>query len=164
MEQFWAIYQHLKKPDACKPGIDIQLFKDPIKPMWEDENNKQGGKINIKLRKDYTTIIWEEMIFALIGNVLPTGVKENVNGVVVSSRDEYNILQIWFKNCNTTAVADLEQCIRDLLQIPNEVSLIIKPFVRCAKDFAAKGSGDIKKIPSKGLGNSSTGKRDKGNK
>ena len=104
------------------------------------------------------------MIFALIGGVLPGSVKENVNGVVVSSRDEYNILQIWFKNYNTTAVADLEQCIRDLLQVPDEVTLVTKPFVRCAKDFASKASGDIiKKSSSKGPSNY-TGKRDKGNK
>ena len=30
------------------------MFKEPIKPMWEDENNKNGGKISIKLRKEYT--------------------------------------------------------------------------------------------------------------
>lgn len=147
IEDFWAIFQHLRKPDSCKPGIEFQLFKDPVKPMWEDENNKQGGKINIKLRKDYTTIIWEEMIFALIGGVLPQGVKENVNGVVVSSREEYNVLQIWFKNYTTNLVTELEQCIRDLLQIPEEVTLNTKPFLRSAKDFGPKmrAANDTKK-------------------
>jgi translation initiation factor 4E len=76
--------------------------------MWEDEGNKQGGKISVKLKKDYTTIIWEEIVLAMIGGVLPQAVKEDINGVVVSIRKEYNILQIWFKNWNPTVIAEIE--------------------------------------------------------
>ena len=111
------------------------MFKNPIMPMWEDEYNKNGGKFSIKLRKDYTTIIWEEMIFALIGGVLPKEVKDELNGIVVSSRKEFNVLQIWFRNYNSNITGDIEQCIRDLLQIPNEVDLEIKQFFRPKKDF-----------------------------
>ena len=53
---------------------------------------KNGDKISIKLRKDYTTIIWEEMIFSLISVVLPKEIKDELNGIVVSSRKEFNIL------------------------------------------------------------------------
>ena len=135
IEDFWSIFQHLRKPDSCRPGIEFQMFKNPIMPMWEDEYNKNGGKFSIKLRKDYTTIIWEEMIFALIGGVLPKEVKDELNGIVVSSRKEFNVLQIWFRNYNSNITADIEQCIRDLLQIPNEVDLEIKQFFRPKKDF-----------------------------
>ena len=146
IEDFWAIFQHLRKPDSCKPGIEFQMFKDPVKPMWEDDSNRQGGKINIKLRKDYTTIIWEEMIFALIGDILPRSVKDNVNGVVVSSKEEYNVLQIWFKSYSQSEITELEQVIRDLLQIPEEVPLITKPFLRTAKDFEPKNyNSDVNK-------------------
>ena len=135
IEDFWSIFQHLRKPDSCRPGIEFQMFKNPIMPMWEDEYNKNGGKFSIKLRKDYTTIIWEEMIFALIGGVLPKEVKDELNGIVVSSRKEFNVLQIWFRNYNSNITANIEQCIRDLLQIPNEVDLEIKQFFRPKKDF-----------------------------
>jgi len=104
------------------------MFKEPIKPMWEDEYNKNGGKISIKLRKDYTTIIWEEMIFALIGGILPKQMKEEINGIVVTSRKEYNTLQIWFKTYEKQIITDLGQCIRDILVIPQEVNLEIKQF------------------------------------
>lgn len=76
--------------------------------MWEDEDNKLGGKISIKLKKDYTTIIWEEIIMAIIGGVLPESAKEEINGVVVSIRKECNILQVWFKNYNPTVIGELE--------------------------------------------------------
>ena len=106
------------------------MFKEPIKPMWEDENNKNGGKISIKLRKGFTTIIWEEMIFALIGGIFPKEMKEAINGIVVTSRKEYNTLQVWFKNYEDDLINDLEQCIRDLLVIPSEVNLEIKQFYK----------------------------------
>ena len=126
VEDFWGIFQHLRKPDSCKAGIEYFMFKEPIKPMWEDENNKNGGRISIKLRKAFTTIIWEEMIFVLIGGILPKEMKDEINGIVVTSRKEFNTLQIWFKNYDTNLIKDLEQCIRDILVIPTEVNLEIK--------------------------------------
>ena len=128
VEEFWGIFQHLRKPDSCKPGIEFMMFKEPIKPMWEDEGNKNGGKISIKLRKEYTTIIWEEMIFALIGGILPKEMKDEINGIVVTSRKEFNTLQIWFKTYDEKIYNDLVQCIRDLLVIPDEVNLEVKQF------------------------------------
>ena len=130
IEDFWAIFQHLRKPDSCRPGIEFQMFKDPIKPMWEDENNKDGGRFSIKLRKDFTTIIWEEMIFALIGDVLPNEIKEQINGIVVTSRKDFNTLQIWIKGNESKMINNIENCMRDLLQIPPEVNLDFRPFFK----------------------------------
>ena len=128
IEDFWAIFQHLRKPDSCKPGIEFQLFKEPIKPMWEDEYNKNGGKLTLKLTKEYTTIIWEEIILAIIGSVLPEKIDDEINGIVFCSKKEFNTLQIWFKTYSKSINAELEQCIRDLIQIPNEVPLELKQF------------------------------------
>ena len=128
IEDFWAIFQHLRKPDSCKPGIEFQMFKSHIKPMWEDEYNKQGGKISIKLRKGFTTIIWEEMIFALIGGILPKTVKDEINGIVVSSRKDCNVLQVWFKTFSHQISSEVQQCLRDLFQIPDEVDLEVRQF------------------------------------
>ena len=144
IEDFWAIFQHLRKPDSCKPGIEFQMFKEPVKPLWEDENNKNGGRISIKLRKDFTTIIWEEMIFALIGNVLPKEIKDEINGIIVSSRREFNTLQIWFKNFEAKNNDNIGACIRDLLQIPPEVNLEFKQFFKNNKsNWNEKKQGKI---------------------
>ncbi len=124
IEDFWAIFQHLRKPDSCRPGIEFQLFRGNIKPTWEDDNNKNGGKVSIKLCKGYTTIIWEEIIFALIGDVLP----DNINGIVVSTRKEMNKLSIWFNNWNEDNNNNINKIIRDLLQMPPEVTLEFKKF------------------------------------
>ena len=116
--------------------------------MWEDEGNKAGGKISIKLRKDYTTIIWEELVLALIGGVLPNNIKEEISGIVVSVRKEFNILQIWFKNYQPNVITDLEQSLKEFLQIPDGVELETKQFFRTGgfnkqKEFAGFQKGKL---------------------
>ena len=145
IEDFWGIFQHLRKPDSCRAGIEYFMFKESIKPMWEDENNKNGGKISIKLRKGFTTIIWEEMIFALIGGIFPKEMKEEINGIVVTSRKEFNTLQIWFKTYQDNLVNDLKQCIRDLIVIPPEVNLEMKQFNKANNNNYKKDYGNNNK-------------------
>lgn len=52
VEDFWSIYDFLIRPTQCMPDTEIKLvsltanlkFLEGVKPMWEDENNKQGGR------------------------------------------------------------------------------------------------------------------------
>ena len=150
IEDFWSIFQHLRKPDSCIPGIEYFMFKEPIKPLWEDENNKNGGRFSIKLKHGYTTIIWEEMIFALIGGILPKEMKDQINGIVVTSRKEFNTLQIWFKNYDDKITEDLEQCIRDLLVIPSEVKIE-------KRQFNKKDNGNNNNNSNKNINNNKSG-------
>ena len=39
------------RPNDLNGHCDIHLFKESIKPMWEDEKNKMGGKWIVRLRK-----------------------------------------------------------------------------------------------------------------
>ncbi len=41
VEDFWKIFQHMKKPESLQSGIDFQLFKYNITPLWEDDSNKK---------------------------------------------------------------------------------------------------------------------------
>ena len=45
------------KPGELASHSDFHLFKMGIKPMWEDEANKFGGKWIVRLRKGrFTTL------------------------------------------------------------------------------------------------------------
>ena len=123
IEDFWKIFQHLKKPEELNIGIEIDLFKNEIKPVWEEEVNKNGGKIALKLNKNYTSIIWEELIFAFIGGNLPDNIKNEINGILISSKKEFNVLQIWFKDYNFKIIKEIQFYIKNLLQIPKEIKL-----------------------------------------
>ena len=126
IEDFWAVYQHLKKPDNCDPGIELHLFKESIKPLWEDESNKNGGKLIFKCNKGYTSIIWEEIILRVLGGLIPKDLSDNINGIKKKKKKEYNILEIWFKEFYKNYCDQLEQYIREDIQIPKEVPIDFK--------------------------------------
>ena len=48
-EDFWRLYVHLRRPatgtgsDERTVVCDYHVFREGIKPMWEDEENRQGG-------------------------------------------------------------------------------------------------------------------------
>ncbi|XP_018961838.2 eukaryotic translation initiation factor 4E type 2-like [Cyprinus carpio] len=97
VEQLWKFYSHLVRPGDLTGHSDFHLFKEGIKPMWEDEANKNGGKWIIRLRKGLASRFWENIILAMLGEQSRT---ENNCGVVVSIRFQEDILSIWNKTAN----------------------------------------------------------------
>lgn len=127
-ETFWKIFQHIKKPEQYKFGLELLLFKDPVKPMWEDEHNKNGGRISFKLKKDSTSLIWEELILTFITNSFPETISSHINGITLTMRREFNFLQIWFTEYSTQFGNEIESAIRQLLSAPSEIEIDVKPF------------------------------------
>ena len=76
--------------------------------MWEDDQNKQGGKISLKLSKNYSTLIWEEVLIIVISDILPLDLKVLITGVVISVKNYHDILQIWLNKYDKDMVFLLE--------------------------------------------------------
>jgi len=51
VEDFWSVYNHIKPPSEISVGNDYSIFKKGIRPMWEDNANKNGGRWIIPLKK-----------------------------------------------------------------------------------------------------------------
>nr|CAG4638004.1 EOG090X0BMA [Chydorus sphaericus] len=66
VEQFWSYYCHLVRPCELTGHSDFHLFKDGIKPMWEDDANRWGGKWIVRLRKGLASRCWENLILAML--------------------------------------------------------------------------------------------------
>ena len=55
VEDFWALYNHIELASRLAAGCDYSLFKEGVKPMWEDERfanqevGEQPGLSNISL-------------------------------------------------------------------------------------------------------------------
>lgn len=64
-EDFWIIYGHLKRPSTLPINSDYQVFREGIKPVWEDSSNQRGGKWIIRLRKGLADRLWEHMVSSL---------------------------------------------------------------------------------------------------
>jgi translation initiation factor 4E len=69
VEDFWAYYNHLTRPNELQWSCDYHLFRSGIKPMWEDEVNRKGGKFIVRIPKKARLVsrYWEDLILAFIG-------------------------------------------------------------------------------------------------
>jgi len=116
-EQFWNIYSHLVRPAELSSHSDLHVFKDGIKPMWEDEANRYGGKWIVRLRKGLSQRCWENLLMAMLGEQFMVG--EEICGAVVSVRFNEDILSVWNRTANDTAITNrIRDTFRRVLNLP----------------------------------------------
>jgi translation initiation factor 4E len=94
---FWAVYVHCKHPSMLPHVSDYHFFRDGIRPVWEDESNKKGGKWILRLKKGVADRYWEELLLAMVGDQFMEA-SDEVCGAVISVRAQEDVLSIWTKN------------------------------------------------------------------
>lgn len=94
VEDFFSVYQHLKRPSTLPLVSDYHIFKKGIRPVWEDNENKKGGKWIVRLKKGVADRYWEDLIYAIIGDQFAEA-SDEVCGAVLSVRNGEDILSIW---------------------------------------------------------------------
>ncbi|GFY16392.1 eukaryotic translation initiation factor 4E [Trichonephila clavipes] len=98
VEDFWALYNHLEVVSKIPLGCDYALFKQGIKPMWEDVRNKQGGRwlLNVQKSQRNTDLnnYWLEILLCMIGEAFDES-SDDVNGTVVQIRNKGDKLAVW---------------------------------------------------------------------
>ena len=62
-------------------------------------------------------------------------IKDEINGLVINCKKDFNTLQIWTKTFNEEVISGIEKNIREILCIPKEVVLEIKPFNMPNKEY-----------------------------
>jgi translation initiation factor 4E len=66
VEEFWTFYQHFKRPTELPVGSCLYLFKEGIKPVWEDEHNVNGGSFVLRFERVKCNRLWEDILLAFI--------------------------------------------------------------------------------------------------
>jgi len=100
VEDFWCLFNNMAAPKKLSLGSNYHLFKEGIKPMWEDPENKLGGKWVLTVPKGRNRSLvdqwWMNMILLMIGeNMADDG---DINGVVVSLRKSQDRIALWTKS------------------------------------------------------------------
>ncbi|PKU38955.1 eukaryotic translation initiation factor 4e type 2 isoform x3 [Limosa lapponica baueri] len=133
VEQFWRFYSHMVRPGDLTGHSDFHLFKEGIKPMWEDDANKNGGKWIIRLRKGLASRCWENLILAMLGEQFMVG--EEICGAVVSVRFQEDIISIWNKTASDQATtARIRDTLRRVLNLPPNTIMEYKTHTDSIKD------------------------------
>lgn len=138
-EDFWAIYGHLKRPSTLPSNSDYQVFREGVKPVWEDPSNERGGKWVIRIRKDLADRLWEHLLLALMAGALDSC---KVCGVVLSVRYAEDILSVWSSDASDEeAKQSLKEALRAVLCLPPTFNPEYK-----AHDTAMKDSSSFRNM------------------
>ncbi|GAA5879817.1 hypothetical protein JCM16303_004191 [Sporobolomyces ruberrimus] len=113
-------------PDSTDPAphpvnviCDYNIFRSSIAPAWEDAANVGGGRWVLRLRKGVADRVWEEVVYALVGDRIGgeenDRVGEKINGVVLSVRKDEDILSLWVAPSNRTERDIIRDSLRTVL-------------------------------------------------
>ena len=94
-EDFWGFYQHMRRPDSLPKGCEFYLFKDGIRPLWEDKQNKGGGRFVLHIKKQHSNKVWEDILLAMLATDQD---HEKLNGIVINVRSWEILISIWTKD------------------------------------------------------------------
>lgn len=142
VEQFWRFYSYLVRPGDLSGHSDIHLFKDGIKPMWEDEANKHGGKWIVRLRKGLASRCWENLILAMLGEQFMVG--SEVCGAVISVRFQEDIISIWNRNAADQATTTrIRDTLKRVLNLPQNTIMEYKAHQSSLKDNSSFRNTDV---------------------
>ncbi|KAF3770814.1 hypothetical protein M406DRAFT_285586 [Cryphonectria parasitica EP155] len=120
-EQFWAVYQHLGRPSTLSPVSDYHIFKKGIRPIWEDEENRKGGKWVVRLKKGVADRYWEKLMMALIGDQFGDA-GEEICGAVVSIRNGEDIISIWTAT-SEGKVLRIRETFKRVMEFPSNTKI-----------------------------------------
>ncbi|CAH9078803.1 unnamed protein product [Cuscuta epithymum] len=125
VEGFWVCYCHLARPSTLPSPTDLHLFKEGIRPLWEDAANFNGGKLTIRFKKAVSGRFWEDLVLALVGDQLDHS--DNICGAVLSIRFNEDILSVWNRNASDQqAIAAIRESIKRHLKLPTAYEINYK--------------------------------------
>ncbi|KAF8468147.1 translation initiation factor eIF 4e-like domain-containing protein [Kalaharituber pfeilii] len=124
IEEFWTIYTHLRRPSSLPHVSDYHFFKKGIRPVWEDQENKNGGKWIIRLKKGVSTRYWEDLLLAIVGDQFSEA-GEDLCGAVLSIRSNEDVLSVWTK-VDGAPCLKIKQILFRKLGFPAETQALFK--------------------------------------
>uniref|UniRef100_A0AC34FYJ1 EIF-4F 25 kDa subunit n=1 Tax=Panagrolaimus sp. ES5 TaxID=591445 RepID=A0AC34FYJ1_9BILA len=98
---FKSLYSNIQPPTGLPWNSDYYLFREGIKPMWEDPSNIKGGRwltqIERTKRAERLDNCWLELMMALVGEQF-SNLGSNVCGAVVNVRQKGDKVALWTRD------------------------------------------------------------------
>ncbi|KAI5202501.1 eukaryotic translation initiation factor 4E [Aureobasidium subglaciale] len=104
VEEFWGIYNNITPSSELAPKSDYHLFKQGVRPEWEDPQNKHGGRWSYTFKqRQANDDIWLHVLLAAIGEQLEDDNDNEVMGVVINIRKAFYRVGLWTRSAGTKA-------------------------------------------------------------
>jgi len=127
VEDFWGLYNHIELASNLSSGSDYSIFKMGIKPMWEDDRNKMGGRWLFTFNKKAIAPrqideMWLEVLLCLIGEAFGDH-SDQVCGAVINIRPKMDKISIWTGDCkNAAAITHIGKTLKQRTRYPGMIS------------------------------------------
>ncbi|KAJ3003156.1 hypothetical protein HKX48_001926 [Thoreauomyces humboldtii] len=120
VEDFWGVYNNVVNASQLGHGSNYHLFKEGTRPMWEDPENKDGGKWVYTVPKAKNAGLDQNWLFtmlACVGESFPAS--DEICGAVISLRKQANRIALWTKDAlNEDAAKACGAHWKEVLQLP----------------------------------------------
>ncbi|CEG69952.1 hypothetical protein RMATCC62417_05936 [Rhizopus microsporus] len=141
VEDFWSTFNNVSKINHLSPNSNFHLFKQGIRPEWEDPSNAEGGKFGIQLPKskagDAINEHWMNLLLAVIGEQLAT--EDEICGAVVSVRKSFYRIALWVKTSkDEEKIASISKQLREALNLPEAITIDFVPHGDATAKLAAE--------------------------
>lgn len=75
------------------------IMRNGIFPTWEDKNNKNGCCASFKVFSSDILETWKLLLQNILCENIHKNIQKynNINGISISPKKEFNIIKIWFK-------------------------------------------------------------------
>lgn len=110
VEETIAIIKTL--PPTLVENCMLFMMRQGIKPIWEDQKNRDGGCFSYKVLNKNVEKAWSDLTYRIVGNTISNGVSfvNSVTGITISPKKNFCIIKIWLANCdhqNPSVVAQI---------------------------------------------------------
>ncbi|KAK3844924.1 MAG: translation initiation factor eIF 4e-like domain-containing protein [Linnemannia gamsii] len=142
VEDFWAVYSHLRRPHELPNVSDYHLFRQGVRPVWEDAANINGGKWIVRLKKGLASRYWENLVMAVIGDQFDVG--SEICGIVLSIRGAEDILSIWNQSSQGGRTnLKIRDTMKRVLSLPADTIMEYKTHNDALKDNSSFRNTDV---------------------
>lgn len=89
-------------PDIMIKNCMLFVMRKNIKPIWEDEQNRNGGCFSYKVSNKNISNAWRNLCYTILGETISKNKEflSCINGATISPKKNFCIIKIWMKDCN----------------------------------------------------------------
>ncbi|CAF0994983.1 unnamed protein product [Brachionus calyciflorus] len=148
VKTFWSYFNNLPEASTLPMRYSYHIMRNDLRPMWEDEENSNGGLWKLKCKNQDSSKIWLEIVLALIGETLTNipNDSDEIIGVTFGRREREDCVQIWNYNHNFEKEAHIAENLKRILPDTNFTLLNYKPHSELDLSVSLKNANDFKRI------------------
>ncbi|KAH3685649.1 hypothetical protein WICPIJ_003396 [Wickerhamomyces pijperi] len=125
VEEFWGIFNSVPAPSELPLKGDYHLFRDDIKPEWEDIRNSEGGRWSFEFKSKNNVDInelWLRGLMSVIGETIQDD-EDEVNGIVLNNRKFAYRVSLWTKTTSKSKLTAIGERFKKVLKLTDDDSI-----------------------------------------